>query len=205
MSRQLVVVVCALTAVCCVRPVAAETVYDGLLANANFSKFVEALERDQISKFWLQQRTATVFAPTNEAFEKASNNARTSSSVAPLHIAGVIVHKEQFPITISSTKQIAAPLTLMWKDTHVGHTGSHGHRAHGEREYFVDNAKIIGGPYQYRSSDGLEQQLYVIDEVLEPFIPSGGLAPTANGFIQKEQTYDSVFDSSFDVFASLIR
>ena len=157
MSSMMLVIVLFYSVIAALAPVSyAETVYDAIQGNANLSRFVESLERDQISKIWLQTRTATVFAPTNEAFERATVNARESSSTAPLHILGVSVHINQFPITVLSTKPVAAPLSLTIKTGHSGseHTDrsgntighSHHHHQSHELEYYVDNARIISGP-----------------------------------------------------------
>lgn len=108
-----------------------------------------------------------------------------------------------------STKQIAAPLSLTFKDAshdeRQSNSVSHAHHSH-EREFFVNNAKIVDEKKSLRSTQKNEQVLFVIDEVLEPYIPSsGGQAPTANEFIQKQTRYDTSVDDHYDIFAQAIR
>lgn len=159
---------------------------------------------------WLQQRAATVFAPTNDAFTNATFSTE-SEHLAPYHLVGAAIHKNKFPMSITSTKQIAAPLILTYRDPHYEEidavllSSPHSHQNSKEREYFVNNAKILEEKPGFQSSSGLEQVLYVIDEVLEPFIPRGeGFAPTANDLLQKQIVYDSNVQTS-DIFASQVR
>ena len=82
----------------------------------------------------------------------------------------------------------------------------HQHHASKDREYFVNNAKILETKGGYKSTQGLEQVLYIIDELLEPFIPNAGIAPTANEFIQNQITYpENNVEPLSDVFASHVR
>lgn len=66
-------------------------------------QFKESLDRDQISKIWLQERTATVFAPTNEAFERASNAAKSSQHVAPYHIGEFHFDSRNLEVRVSTS------------------------------------------------------------------------------------------------------
>jgi uncharacterized surface protein with fasciclin (FAS1) repeats len=193
-------------------PVRSETVLDSIRSHPNLTTFLSALQKDQISELWLQTRTATVLAPTNAAFEAYLSRGRAiDNNIAPYHIVGAIVYKHNFPTIMSSTKPIAAPLAFTFRDPHPEAPGIRPHQPHHhedsqQRQYFVDNAKIIDVKTGFRSeSEGLEQVLYVIDEVLEPFIPrDSGIAPTANEFIQGRIHYNNV-DTPSETFASLVR
>lgn len=190
----------------------AETVLDAIKGHPNLTTFLSALQKDQISEIWLKTRTATVLAPTNKAFEAYTARGRlVDNNVAPYHIVGAIVYQHNFPTTMSSTKPIAAPLAFTFRDQHPESPGirqyaPHSHEDSSQRQYFVDNAKIIDVKTGFRSEgEGLEQVLYVIDEVLEPFIPrDSGIAPTANEFIQGRIHYTTV-DTPSDAFAALVR
>ncbi|KAI1285038.1 Fasciclin-1 [Halotydeus destructor] len=199
----LVLVVCSV-----INCVVSETVLDAINADANLSKFREVLDRDAISKIMLASRTATVFAFTNDAYEKASETFRDTKFVAPLHIVGRVLSKDQFPLTSLTLLQQSPRVVLTTKsnvssDDRLSNSLAHSHS--GQKEYFVNNAKIISEKRGFKSVDGDDQVLFVIDEVLEPFIPDGGNPPNAKQFIQKEITYKgSAITSKYDVFASLI-
>lgn len=196
----------------CSARVQSETVLDVIKAHPNLTTFLSALQKDQISEIWLKTRTATVLAPTDQAFAAYQARGRSlDNNVAPYHIVGAIVYKHNFPTTMSSTKPIAAPLTFTFQDPHTEQPGirpyqPHQHGDSSQRQYFVGNAKIVDVKTGFRSeSEGQEQVLYVIDEVLEPFIPrDSGIAPTANEFIQGRIHYTTV-DTPSETFASLVR
>lgn len=189
-----------------------ETVLDAIRAHPNLTIFLSALQKDQISEIWLKSRTATVLAPTNQAFESyLARGLQVDNNIAPYHIVGSIVYKHNYPTTTFSTKPILAPLAFTFRDPHPESPGIRPHQPHqhsdsSERQYFVDNAKIVDVRTGYRSEDGTaEQVLYVIDEVLEPLIPrDSGISPTANELIQGRIKYNGV-DVSADNFASLVR
>lgn len=191
--------------------VQAETVLDAIKAHPNLTTFLQALQKDQISEIWLKTRTATVLAPTNQAFEAyLARGRQIDGSIAPYHIVGNIVYKHNYPTTRSSTKPIAAPLAFTFRDPHPESPGirpyqPHQHPDSNERQYFVDNAKIIDVRTDYRSDDGsAEQVLYVIDEVLEPFIPrDSGIAPTANELLMDRIHYTGL-DVNFNQFAAMV-
>lgn len=156
-----------------------------------------------------------MFAVRDEAFSQAPESVQNSQHLASFHLVGAAVPTSKFPTTITSTKQIAAPLTLTFKDPHpedrdasglLPHAPHQHNPASGEREYYVNNARIIQTLTGYRSTQGLEQVLYIIDELLEPFIPSGaGIAPTANELLQGQISYENSLDAMSDIFAGHVR
>jgi len=189
----------------CLITVNAETVYEAIKNHPNLTKFVEHVDKDTITKIWLQERTATVFAPTNEAFDRLPRSALTDS-LGPYHVVGATVAKGKFPFSMSSTKTIAAPLIFTFRDPHPEAPGllphaPHSHGAIGLREYFVNNAKIVWEKEGYRGTQNTEQILYIIDEVMEPFVPSAGISPTANEFLQRRITYSNEGTYPSSVFA----
>ncbi|GFU82650.1 fasciclin-1 [Trichonephila clavipes] len=56
-------------------------------------------------------------------------------------------------------------------------------------EYYVNNAKILRSE-DYVSQDGTKQLLYVIDEILQPYVSSTSLPPTALDLLDKPELYD---------------
>lgn len=197
--------------------ISAETVFEAIKKNTNLSTFAKYLEQDSITKLWLDERTAAVFAPTNEAFHRAiAAGVSLDSNVGPYHVTGATITKDRFPAIMSSLKQITAPLIFTFKDPHPTEeirfpslvpSQPHYHPHDGSREYFVNNAKIVDEKVGYRSSKEpyMEQILYIIDQVLEPFIPSAGISPTANEFLQERIYYNNDNARPSATFASLVR
>jgi uncharacterized surface protein with fasciclin (FAS1) repeats len=194
-----------------VSSVRAETVFEAIKSHPNLTKFVEYLEKDAIAKIMVTDRTATVFAPTNQAFDKVSANLLDANSLGAYHIVGAIVHKDKFPTVFSSTKQIAAPLIFSYRDPHPEAPGllphaPHSHPPIGQREYFVNNAKIISEKSGYRATQGQDQLLYIIDEVMIPYIPqNAGIAPTANEFLQRKISYGVEGTNPSDYFSDRVK
>ncbi|GFT64704.1 fasciclin-1 [Nephila pilipes] len=57
------------------------------------------------------------------------------------------------------------------------------------KEYYVNNAKILRSE-DYVSQEGTKQLLYVIDEILQPYVSSTSLPPTALDLLDKPELYD---------------
>ena len=106
-----------------------------------------------------------------------------------------MVKKDLFPYSVSSTLQEAAPLYLNFKERRpVSH---HEYFQHDTKEYFVNNAKIIKET-QHKTNTGEDQLLYVIEEALEPHIPSTPLPPFALELISNPSIY--AIDERWDSF-----
>ena len=209
-SRAGLVVAVTVAVILLLPGASAETVLDALRSQPNLSTFLAALQKDQISEMWLRTRTATVLAPTNQAFEAyLARGRQVDNNIAPYHIVGAIVYKHSFPTVMSSTKQIAASHVFTFRDPHPETPGIRPHQPHhhadsNERQFFVDNAKIVEVKAGFRSDEGSEQLLYVLDEVLEPFIPrDAGIAPTANELLSGRVHYTNL-DVQVDSFAGLV-
>ncbi|CAG2163234.1 unnamed protein product [Oppiella nova] len=137
---------------------------------------------------FLQHKSSTVLAPTNAAIEKLEAKRLRKDvldKIASYHTVGVVVKKESFPYSVSSSLQEAAPLYLSYKERRpVGH---HEYFHQDIKEFYVNNAKIIK-EYTLRGTNG-EQLLYIIDEALEPYIPSTPLPPFALELISQPNIY----------------
>ena len=196
-----------------VTAVRAETVYEAIKNHPNLTRFVEYVDKDQITQIWLQSRTATVFAPTNEAFNRVSANLLDVNSLGAYHIVGATVPKDKFPTVFSSTKQIAAPLIFSFRDPHPEAPGllphaPHSHPPIGQREYYVNNAKITSerSGFKAKNDEHSDQLLYIIDEVMIPYLPqNAGIAPTANEFLQRRNNYQVEGTTPSDYFADRVK
>ncbi|XP_054717752.1 fasciclin-1-like [Uloborus diversus] len=137
------------------------------------------VNRDEVLRKLLQYWPVTVFAPTNEAIDK--NNEwilGRENKVVSYHVLNLVAEKSSFPFTSATSLAGSPPLYLgvkegpgFWKD------------------YFVNNAKIIRSE-DYTSQEGTKQLLYVIDEILQPYVSSTSLPPTAYELLDQPELYD---------------
>jgi len=191
--------------------VIAETVYDAIRNNPELSKFKDFVNKDEVLKVYLDHRTTTVFAPSNEAFNKFhSISSDLQRKIASYHVVGLVARKNLFPTAVSSQLQESAPLFLTIKEFRPPHANSpnyhhnYDYSSHqGEKEFFVNNARITD-EREYTARDGSSKQLlYIVDEVLEPFIPKTPLPPTALEIINQASIYD--ISESLGAFANRVR
>lgn len=172
----------------------AESVYDALQSKEEFSKFFELVNKDKVLPEILQQKTATVFAPTSRAIDEAAKWVKKyEDRIASYHVAGMtLAMKNSFPTHLSSYSSGAPPLQLtLYENEYTG-----------EKEYFVNNAKILKDSTHY-AEDGSKQLLYVIDAIIEPYIPKNNLPPTALSLLKQPGIYG--LEESFAVFHSRMR
>jgi uncharacterized surface protein with fasciclin (FAS1) repeats len=180
-----------------------KTVYDEISTDPNLSKFKEMVDRDPVMKVYLEHKTATVFAPTNDAITKLeAKNLREEvrNKIASFHVVGLLVKQELFPHSVSSSLQEAAPLYLSFKE-HRPLTHEY-HQQQQRRDYYVNNAKILGHRYFKTKTGSDKQLLYTIDEALEPYIPSTPFPPSALDLIRQPSIYG--IDDSLGSFSSKI-
>jgi uncharacterized surface protein with fasciclin (FAS1) repeats len=186
---------------CCWTAVIATNVYEQLSLEPNLSKFKELVDRDPVMEVFLRHRSSTLFAPTNAAIEKLiAKNLRKDvlDKLASYHVVGVVVKKELFPYSVSSSLQEAAPLYLSYKERRpIGHE----YFQQDTKEFFVNNAKIIKES-GHKNLNGEDQLLYTIEEALEPYIPSTPLPPFALELIGQPTIYG--IDERWDSYYSKI-
>ncbi|KAF8777992.1 Fasciclin-1 like protein [Argiope bruennichi] len=135
------------------------------------------VNRDEVLRKLLQYWPVTVFAPTNDAVEKSNEwIVGRENKVVSYHVLNQVAEKASFPFKSPTSLAGSPPLYLQvkegpWKD------------------YFVNNAKILRSE-DYISQDGTKQLLYVIDEILQPYVSSTSLPPTALDLLDKPELYD---------------
>ncbi|XP_054161608.1 fasciclin-1-like [Oppia nitens] len=188
----------------CWTSISATNIYEQLSIEADLTKFKEVVDRDPVMQLFLKHKSATLFAPTNSAIEKLQTKSlrrEVLDKLASYHIVGVVVKKDSFPYSVSSSLQEAAPLYLSFKErSSVGH---HEYFHQDSKEFFVNNAKIVK-EISLKAINGDEQLLYIIDEALEPFIPSTPLPPFALELISQPSIYsiDERWDSYYNKITS---
>lgn len=109
-----------------------------------------------------------------------------------LSLVGIEAKKELFPLQAASYVQDAAPLYMTSVEPSIYQANALPpfHRwQSAAKEYFVNNAKIIAEE-KFQLADGSAQLLYVIDEVLEPYLPRSPIAPTAFKLLQQPDNYN---------------
>lgn len=116
---------------------------------------------------------------------------------------GIIAKQDLFPYSVSSSLQEAAPLYLTIKEPRPLSTHHDYYQYQHRKDYYVNNAKILE-EYSYYSKDGANKQLlYVIDDVLEPYIPSGlTLPPLAMELVRNPSIYQ--IDEALGAFANRV-
>jgi len=188
----------------CWTAIHATNVYEQLSIEPDLSKFKDLVDTDPVMKVFLQHRSLTLFAPTNAAITKLEQKhlrREVLNKLASYHVVGVVVRKDSFPYSVSSSLQEAAPLYLSYKERRpIGH---HEYFHQDMKEFFVNNAKIIKET-TLRTINGDEQLLYIIDEALEPYIPSTPLPPFALELIRQPSIYgiDESWNSYYNKITS---
>ncbi|XP_076311560.1 fasciclin-1-like [Tachypleus tridentatus] len=169
-----------------------KSVYEALEGDPRLSKFLRLVDQDEVIQLFLMKRKVTVFAPTNEAFDKFRQfTAEEENRLATFYVVNFVVTKDIFPDVINSNNQQNAPLYLTTSDSDDKE----------EKEYFVNNAKIIE-EREYNIKDG-KQKLLIIDEVLEPYRSNTNLPPDAWEFLIQPSKYN--LQENLGAFASRVR
>lgn len=136
----------------------AESIYEELENDPNFSRFVELANTDELVQVLLKKRRVTVFAPTDDVFARSRQFTPEDLKRLPTcHVVNMVVTKDIFPGSVYPISQENAPLYFNTKESSEGD----------EKEYFVNNAKIVE-ERDFTVADG-RQKMYVIDEVLQPY------------------------------------
>lgn len=143
------------------------TVEQKLKSDHDLSKFYTHLESNPIANTTLQYRQVTLFAPTNQAFQKYLMN--VDESIVLYHMTNLAQTLDQLGSSISSELEGNPPLWV----TRQRLPGSN------REEIFINNAKVIRerSNYQENNHQGKKQVLHVIDEVLEPVMSTVAEAP----------------------------
>ncbi|EEC03442.1 secreted protein, putative, partial [Ixodes scapularis] len=133
--------------------------------------FYQLAERAKLFVAYSEGSDITVFAPTNDALDKYRENNRNKDVQVTYHVG---------ECTLSSNH--CGTMDRCWS------RGAHVYDTRNYRFFFVNNAKVIRR--RDLSHNGLKQKLYVIDDVLEAFIPTSGVTPSALEFLNQPSIYN---------------
>ncbi|CAH2105723.1 unnamed protein product [Euphydryas editha] len=124
------------------------------------SKFLALLERNVVANMSLQYRQMTLFAPTNQAFQRY--NGEMDDSLVLFHISNLATTLTNLDNSISSELDGNPPLWITRRRDAM------------HDDIYVNNAKVdISRSYQAVNRNGKLQVLHVIDQVLQPLLPLG--------------------------------
>ncbi|XP_053603497.1 fasciclin-1 isoform X2 [Plodia interpunctella] len=136
------------------------TIAEKLRQDADLSQFLSLLERNAVANTSLQYRQMTMFAPTNEAFQRY--NGDMDDSLVLYHISNLATTLSNLDYAISSEFDGNPPLWVTRRRDHM------------HDDIYVNNAKVyISRSYQAFNGNGKRQVLHVIDQVLQPLQPHG--------------------------------
>lgn len=148
----------------------------------DLSQFYDLIERNPIASAALKLRALTIFAPTNQAFQRYLGN----KTVVLYHISTVATPLEQLGTTITSDYDGNPPIYVTRRRL-----------PNGSEDIYVNNARIIRSRsnVQLANQAGKRQVLHIIDDVLTPLTvnPSTSFElynPDAFQFIQHAENLD---------------
>lgn len=135
------------------------TVEQKLKEDADLSQFYDLLISNPVPYFTLKNRQVTIFAPTNEAFQRYSGT--LDESLVLYHMINLAKTIDQLGSVVSSELEGNPPLWITLRKD-VNHD-----------DVFINNGKILLPHSNFVSTlNGKRQVLHVIDEVLTPVVPS---------------------------------
>ncbi|KFM72230.1 Fasciclin-1, partial [Stegodyphus mimosarum] len=138
------------------------------------------VNRDELLRRLLQRYPITVFAPTNEAINRNKEWVLgRENSVVSYHILTLFANKSSFPFVYTTSLPGSPPL----------YGGVKRYPGSRKVEYFANNAKIIDSK-EYTSTEGENQILYVIDDILEPYVSSTSMPPSAYDLLSHPEQHD---------------
>ncbi|CAH2247285.1 jg15463 [Pararge aegeria aegeria] len=134
------------------------------------TRFLALLERNAVANTSLQYRQMTLFAPTNQAFQRY--NGEMDDSLVLFHISNLATTLTNLDYSISSELDGNPPLWVTRRRDTM------------HDDIYVNNAKVdISRSYQATNRNGKMQVLHVVDQVLQPLLPlsqSSGGSPVYN-------------------------
>lgn len=133
---------------------AATTLLDKIREDSDLSEFYDLIERNQIAMSNLKLRSLTIFAPTNEAFQKYTG----SPVQVQYHMSTTATALEHLGTTITSDFDGTPPLYITKT------------RKNNQEYIYVNNALILHSRsnIQMVNEAGKKQVLHVIDDILTP-------------------------------------
>ncbi|XP_021703243.1 fasciclin-1 isoform X5 [Aedes aegypti] len=133
----------------------AMTLEEHISNDPDLSQFFDLIERNPIASSNLKLRSLTIFAPTNQAFQRYLGN----KTLVQYHMSNVATTLEQLGPTITSDYDGNPPIYVTRK-----------RQPNGSEDVYVNNAKIIRSRSNVQLSNqyGKKQVLHIIDDVLTP-------------------------------------
>ncbi|XP_055525593.1 fasciclin-1 isoform X2 [Wyeomyia smithii] len=158
------------------------TLEEHISDDPDLSQFYALIEQNPVASAALKLRAVTIFAPTNQAFQRYLGN----KTVVLYHISTVAAPLEQLGSMITSDYDGNPPIYVT-RRKHLN----------GTEDIYVNNAKIIRNRsnVQLTNQHGKKQVLHIIDDVLTPLTvnPSTSFElynPDAFQFIQHAENLD---------------
>lgn len=160
----------------------AVTLEEHISNDPDLSQFFDLTERNPVASANLKLRSLTIFAPTNQAFQRYLGN----KTLVQYHMSNVATTLEQLGSIITSDYDGNPPIYVTRR-----------RQADGTEDIYVNNAKIIRSRSNVQLSNqyGKKQVLHIIDDVLTPLTvnPSTSFEvynPDAYQFIQHAENMD---------------
>ncbi|KAG6450909.1 hypothetical protein O3G_MSEX006821 [Manduca sexta] len=136
------------------------TVAEKLQEDADLSQFLALLERNIIANTSIHYRQMTLFAPTNEAFQRYTGD--MDDNLVLYHISNLATTLTNLDYAISSELDGNPPLWVTRRRDTM------------HDDIYVNNAKVyVSRSYQAYNRNNKRQVLHVIDQVLHPLQPHG--------------------------------
>lgn len=151
----------------------AENVLDAIRNDGELGLFYKLAERVKLFVAYSESSDMTVFAPSNSAIEKYRENNRNKEIEVTYHVVSLNVAEDHLPSSVP---------TIAKGSPHLFLTRSN------DRFFFVNNARVTNR--RELTHEGQKQKLYVIDDVLEAFIPTSGVTPNALDFLSQPSIYN---------------
>ncbi|XP_077532660.1 fasciclin-1-like [Haemaphysalis longicornis] len=152
---------------------AAENVLDAMRNDGELSSFYQLAERVRLFVVYSESSDITCFAPTNEAIQRFLERFPEKQIEPTYHVASLNVAQDNLPSAVPTITKGSPQLYLTRGE---------------DKMFFVNNARVIR--WQGMTHEGHRQKLYVIDDVLEAFVPTSGVTPDAFDFLKQPSIYD---------------
>ncbi|XP_055593864.1 fasciclin-1 isoform X2 [Uranotaenia lowii] len=133
------------------------TLEEHISDDPDLSQFYDLIQGNPIASAALKLRALTIFAPTNQAFQRYQGN----RTIVLYHISTVALPLEQLGSTVISDFDGNPPIYVTRRRQPAGS---------GAEDIFVNNAKVIRSRsnVQLTNQMGKRQVLHIIDDVLTP-------------------------------------
>lgn len=179
-GRELLIFILCVTFVCGERR---KTVAEKLRDDADLSEFLALIDRHVVANTSLHYQQMTLFAPTNQAFQRY--NGEKDDSLVLYHISNLAT-------TLSSN--LESPITSQLEGNPPLFVTRRRDTMHDD--IYVNNARVdVSRSYQAQNRNGKKQVLHVIDQVLQPLQPHSSSSspiynPNAAQFLEHSDSFN---------------